>query len=137
MVKESQEAFKLQAKRKSTYFSSRNVEHVRPIFESTWCALLAACSAVIEEQPTETMPGVVALSLRGFANAVHIAAEFGMAVERDAFITMLAKYTYLDSTRAMGRRNVCSQLMCPWPRDPLACASVRTPYSWPSAPHAS
>lgn len=37
MVKESQEAFKAQARKKSTYFSSRNVEHVRLLFESTWC----------------------------------------------------------------------------------------------------
>mgnify|MGYP003312906923 CR=1 FL=1 len=45
MVKESQEAFKLKAKRKSTYYSSHNVEHVRPMFESPWCAMLAACSS--------------------------------------------------------------------------------------------
>ena len=106
MVKESQEAFKLKAKRKSTYFTSHNVEHVRPMFESTWCALLAACSAVMDDQPTEQMPPIVSQALRGFANSIHIAAEFGMPTERDAFITMLAKFTYLDSTKAMGRRNI-------------------------------
>jgi len=108
MVKESQEAFKLKAKRKSTYFTSRTNEHVRPMFESTWCALLAACSAVMEDQLSEATPVVVAVSLRGFANAVHIAAEFGMNTERDAFVTMLAKYTYLESTRQMSWRNVDS-----------------------------
>lgn len=46
------------------------------------------------------------LSLRGFANCVRIAAEFGSNTERDAFITMLAKYTYLESTKAMGKRNI-------------------------------
>ena len=106
MVKESQEAFKLKAKRKSTYFSSRTVEHVRPMFESTWCALLAACSSVMDDNPAEATASVVFLSLRGFANAVHIAAEYGLHVERDAFVTMLAKYTYLESTRAMSWRNV-------------------------------
>ena len=40
MVKESQEAFKTKAKRKSVYFSSRNADHLRPMFESTWCAVL-------------------------------------------------------------------------------------------------
>ena len=108
MVKESQEAFKLKAKRKSTYFSSRNVENVRPMFESTWCALLAACSAVMDDSHAEPTDAVVTLSLRGFANAVHIAADFGMATERDAFVTMLAKFTYLDSTKAMARRNIDS-----------------------------
>ena len=62
------------------------------------CALLAACSSVMDDALTETTPAVVATSLRGFANAVHIAAEFGMHTERDAFVTMLAKYTYLEST---------------------------------------
>lgn len=42
MVKESQEAFKAKARKKSTYFSSRDAEHVRPLFESTWCVQLRA-----------------------------------------------------------------------------------------------
>lgn len=107
MVRDGQEAFKMNAKRKSTYFSSRNVEHVRPMFESTWCALLAACASVMEDR-AEAPSSVTSLSLRGFSNAVHIASEFGMTTERDAFVTMLAKYTYLESTRAMARRNVDS-----------------------------
>ena len=37
---------------------------------------------------------------------VHIAAEFGMQTEREAFVTMLAKYTYLDSAKTMGQRNI-------------------------------
>ena len=118
MVKESQEAFKAKARKKSTYFSSRNVEHVRPLFESIWCALLAACSSVMEEpQPsaTEASETVITTSLRGFANAVHIAAEFGTHTERDAFVTMLAKYTYLESTRAMGKRNVRAASFDPRP----------------------
>eukprot|EP00966_Prymnesium_polylepis_P034127 793478-Prymnesium_polylepis.1 len=92
MVKESQEAFKAKARKKSTYFSSRNVEHVRPLFESIWCALLAACASVMEEPEAPASEPVYQLSLRGFANAVHIAADFGSHTERDAFITMLAKY---------------------------------------------
>ena len=79
MVKESQEAFKLKAKRKSTYFSSRDVEHVRPMFESTWCALLAACSAVLDDGPIEPLPAVVSVALRGFANAVHIMKSLSTA----------------------------------------------------------
>lgn len=106
MVKESQEAFKAKARKKSTYFSSRNVEHVRPLFESVWCAILAACSSVMEDPREETPDAIISLSLRGFANAVHIAAEFGSHTERDAFVTMLAKYTYLDTTKTMGKRNI-------------------------------
>jgi len=106
MVKESQEAFKAKASKKSTYFSSRNVEDVRPLFESTWCALLAACASVMEEPESPSSEAVYALSLRGFANCVHVAAEFGAQTERDAFVTMLAKYTYLESTKMMGKRNI-------------------------------
>ncbi len=106
MVKESQEAFKLKAKRKSNYVTSHSVEAVRPMFESTWCAMLAACSAVMDDQPAEPFPPIVGQALRGFQNSIHVAADFGMQTERDAFITMLAKFTYLDSTKAMGRRNI-------------------------------
>lgn len=106
MVKESQEAFKLKARKKSVYHSSRNVEHVRPMFEASWCALLAACSSVMEDTRDDLSEPVIALTLRGFANGVHIAAEFGMCTERDAFVTMLAKYTYLESAKTMGRRNI-------------------------------
>ena len=68
MVKESQEAFKSKAKRKSVYVSSRSAEHLRPMFESTWCAVLAACSSVIDDPLGEGTPDVVSMSLRGFAN---------------------------------------------------------------------
>ena len=106
MVKRSQELFKAKARKKSVYHSSRSVQHVQPMFEASWCAVLAACSSVMEAPEEETPEAVVALTLRGFANAVHIAAEFGMTVERDAFVTMLAKYTYLESTKPMARRNI-------------------------------
>ena len=78
------------------------------MFESTWCAVLAACSAVLDGgvRGGDARGGGDALTLRGFANAVHIAAEFGMQTERDAFVTMLAKYTYLESTRRCRWRNI-------------------------------
>ena len=104
MVKHSQELFKAKARKKSVYHSSRNAEHLRPMLEGSWCAILAACSSVMEEATDQMSDAVIAL--RGFANAVHIAADFGMCTERDAFVTMLAKYTYLESTKAMRRRNI-------------------------------
>ena len=104
MVKHSQELFKAKARKKSVYHSSRNAEHLRPMLEGSWCAILAACSSVMEEASDQMSDAVIAL--RGFANAVHIAADFGMSTERDAFVTMLAKYTYLESTKAMRRRNI-------------------------------
>jgi brefeldin A-inhibited guanine nucleotide-exchange protein len=106
MVKESQEAFKLKAKSKTKFVTSKDAEAVRPMFESTWCAMLAACSAVMDDQPTEPFPPIVGQAIRGFENAIHVAADFGMQTERDAFITMLVKFTYLDSTKTMGKRNI-------------------------------
>eukprot|EP00967_Tisochrysis_lutea_P123999 scaffold206989_cov27-Tisochrysis_lutea.AAC.2 len=106
MVKESQELFKAKARVKSVYHSSRNVEHARPMFEASWCALLASWTSVMEESADDVPDELVGLVMRGFANAVHIAAEFGMQTEREAFVTMLAKYTYLDSAKTMGQRNI-------------------------------
>ena len=105
MVKHSQELFKAKARKKSVYHSSRNAEHLRPMLEGSWCAILAACSSVMEEPSDQSDPNAT-IALRGFSNAVHIAAEFNMGTERDAFVTMLAKYTYLESTKAMRRRNI-------------------------------
>merc|ERR1719310_891832 len=56
--------------------------------------------------PSDQSDGSATIALRGFSNAVHIAAEFNMGTERDAFVTMLAKYTFLESTKAMRRRNI-------------------------------
>eukprot|EP00962_Isochrysis_galbana_P037861 scaffold13315_cov115-Isochrysis_galbana.AAC.6 len=106
MVKQSQELFKAKARVKSVYHSSRNVEHARPMFETSWCALLASWTSVMEESADDVPDELVNLVMRGFANAVHIAAEFGMHTEREAFVTMLAKYTYLDSHKTMGQRNI-------------------------------
>ena len=70
-----------------------NCSRVRTV--PSWQAALAACSAVMDGVVTDATPAVVTTSLRGFSNSVHIASEFGMSTERDAFVTMLAKYTYL------------------------------------------
>ena len=75
------------------------------MLEGSWCAILAACSSVMEEPSDQSDPSAT-IALRGFSNAVHIAAEFNMPTERDAFVTMLAKYTYLDSGKTMGGRNI-------------------------------
>ena len=63
MVKRSQELFKAKARKKSVYHSSRSVQHVQPMFEASWCAVLAACSSVMEAPEEETPEAVVALTL--------------------------------------------------------------------------
>eukprot|EP00121_Abeoforma_whisleri_P011607 Awhi_evm1s10712 len=41
---------------------------------------------------------IVRLCLQGFEHAVHISAFFGLDLERDAFVSSLAKFTSLLST---------------------------------------
>ena len=68
--------------------------HVSLMFKAAWCPLLAAFSVIMEECDD---PQIIELVLRGFIAAVHIGSSFFMDVERDAFVSTLAKFTLLHT----------------------------------------
>lgn len=77
--------------------------HVRPMFEAVWLSLLAALSGPLHE--TDQLD-VVELCLEGFKCAIRIACFFDMELERNAFVTTLAKFTFLNNLGEMRSKNM-------------------------------
>lgn len=78
---------------------------VRPMFETVWAPLLASCSVIFESSDA---PVAIQLCLNSFKHAIHLSARLNMPSERDAFVTVLAKFTALHTTasRVMRAKNI-------------------------------
>lgn len=79
--------------------------HVRPMFETVWAPLLACCSVIFESSDS---PVAIQLCLNSFKHAIHLASRLNMPAERDAFVTVLSKFTALHNTgsRLMRSKNI-------------------------------
>eukprot|EP00004_Rigifila_ramosa_P010008 TRINITY_DN2179_c0_g1_i5.p1 TRINITY_DN2179_c0_g1~~TRINITY_DN2179_c0_g1_i5.p1 ORF type:complete len:2300 (+),score=531.60 TRINITY_DN2179_c0_g1_i5:376-6900(+) len=85
------------------YYRGREVQHIRPIFETCWYGMLAAFSQRLEH---EDDPHVVQQCLAGFLYSVKISSLFYLETERNAFISALAKFTMLHTTAEIRAKNV-------------------------------
>ena len=73
------------------------------MFEVAWMSFLAGISGPL--QSTDNLE-VVELCLDGFKHAIRIAAFFDMELERNAFVTTLAKFTFLNNLGEMKVKNM-------------------------------
>jgi brefeldin A-inhibited guanine nucleotide-exchange protein len=73
------------------------------MFEVAWMSFLAGISGPL--QSTDNLE-VVELCLDGFKHAIRIAAFFDMELERNAFVTTLAKFTFLNNLGEMKAKNM-------------------------------
>lgn len=73
------------------------------MFEVAWIPVLAGLSGPL--QGTDDLD-VVELCLDGFKSAIRIACFFNMELERNAFITTLAKFTFLNNLGEMKTKNM-------------------------------
>merc|ERR1719408_267598 len=89
--------------KKSVYVAAQNVEHVRPLFEVACWPMLATLAVLLEMQE---QPASVDLCIEGFKHCIRIAARFDMDTERDAFVSSLAKFTYLTTLKEMKQKNI-------------------------------
>jgi brefeldin A-inhibited guanine nucleotide-exchange protein len=85
------------------FYSASHFVHVRPMFEVAWIPVLAGISGPLQQ--TEDM-GVVELCLDGFKNAIRIVCFFDLELERNAFVTTLAKFTFLNNLGEMKAKNM-------------------------------
>ncbi|PWN38087.1 Sec7-domain-containing protein, partial [Meira miltonrushii] len=85
------------------FYSASHFEHVRPMFEVAWMAFLSGISGPLQETDD---PEVVGLCLDAFKDAIRIVCLFGMELERNAFVTTLAKFTFLNNLGEMKGKNV-------------------------------
>ncbi|OCH90953.1 hypothetical protein OBBRIDRAFT_887302 [Obba rivulosa] len=85
------------------FFSASHFVHVRPMFEVAWIPFLAGISGPLQE--TDDLE-VVELCLEGFKNAIKIVCFFDLELERNAFVTTLAKFTFLNNLGEMKTKNM-------------------------------
>ncbi|KAI0326659.1 hypothetical protein GY45DRAFT_1258565 [Cubamyces sp. BRFM 1775] len=85
------------------FFSASHFVHVRPMFEVAWIPFLAGLSGPLQD--TDDLE-VVELCLQGFKAAIHIACFFDLELERNAFISTLAKFTFLNNLGEMKTKNM-------------------------------
>ncbi|CAG8450041.1 3698_t:CDS:10 [Acaulospora colombiana] len=87
----------------TTFYSASHFEHVRPMFSVAWMPVLAGLSGPLQD--TEDME-TANLALEGFKLAIRIICLFDMELERNAFVTTLAKFTFLNNLGEMKPKNV-------------------------------
>jgi brefeldin A-inhibited guanine nucleotide-exchange protein len=85
------------------FFNASHFVHVRPMFEVAWIPFLAGLSGPL--QNTDDME-VIDLCLDGFKNAIRIVCFFDLELERNAFVTTLAKFTFLNNLGEMKAKNM-------------------------------
>lgn len=85
------------------FFNASHFVHVKPMFEVAWIPVLAGLSGPL--QSTDDLE-IVELCLDGFKSAIRIVCYFDMELERNAFVTTLAKFTFLNNLGEMKTKNM-------------------------------
>lgn len=85
------------------FYSASRLEHVRFMFEVAWMPFLAGISGPLQE--TDDLE-VVEQCLEGLRAAIKIVCLFDMDLERNAFVSTLAKFTHLNNLAEMRPKNM-------------------------------
>ncbi|PIA25663.1 hypothetical protein AQUCO_10900008v1 [Aquilegia coerulea] len=104
LIKNIQEQFRAKTgKSESIYYGVTDAAILRFMVEVCWAPMLAAFSMTLDQSDDK----VAAFQcLLGFRYAVHVTAVMGMQTQRDAFVTSVAKFTYLHNAADMKQKNV-------------------------------
>ncbi|KAK9690898.1 hypothetical protein RND81_09G161900 [Saponaria officinalis] len=106
LIKNIQEQFKAKSgKSESVFYAVSDVSILRFMAEVCWGPMLAAFSMTLDRIDDKL---VTLECLQGFRFSVHVTAVLGMQTQRDAFVTTLAKFTYLHCAVDMKQKNVDS-----------------------------
>ncbi|GBM40043.1 Brefeldin A-inhibited guanine nucleotide-exchange protein 1 [Araneus ventricosus] len=76
------------------FTSAKHLEHVRPMFKTVWSPFLAAFSVGLQDCDDSE---IAALCLDGIRCAIRITCIFHMAMERNAYVQALARFTLLTA----------------------------------------
>ncbi|KAI9292157.1 Sec7-domain-containing protein [Neoconidiobolus thromboides FSU 785] len=85
------------------FYSASHFEHVRPMFEVSWMAFLAALSAPLKESDDEE---TINMCLEGFSYAIHVAGFFDLELARSALVTTLSNFSFLSDISEMKSKNI-------------------------------
>ncbi|CAI0471294.1 unnamed protein product [Linum tenue] len=104
LIRHIQEQFRAKsAKSESVYHVVTDAAILRFMVEVCWGPMLAAFSMTLGQSDDKL---ATSQCLQGFRYAVHVTAVMGMQTQRDAFVTSLAKFTYLHCAADMKQKNV-------------------------------
>ncbi|XP_050226657.1 brefeldin A-inhibited guanine nucleotide-exchange protein 1 isoform X2 [Mercurialis annua] len=104
LIRRIQEEFKAKSgKSESVYHVVTDATILRFMIEVCWGPMLAAFSMTLDQSDDKL---ATSQCLQGFRYAVHVTAAMGMQTQRDAFVTSIAKFTYLHNAADMKQKNV-------------------------------
>ncbi|GKV00013.1 hypothetical protein SLEP1_g12776 [Rubroshorea leprosula] len=103
IIKQTQAIILNQGAKRGVFYTSKQIEIVRPMVEAVGWPLLATFSVTMEE--SENKPRVV-LCMEGFKAGIHITHVLGMDTMRFAFLTSLVRFTFLHAPKEMHSKNV-------------------------------
>ncbi|KAK9286659.1 hypothetical protein L1049_015059 [Liquidambar formosana] len=104
LIRHIQEQFKAQSgKSGPIFYAVTDAAILRFMVEVCWGPMLAAFSVTLDQSDDRV---ATAQSLQGFRHAVHVTAVMGMQTQRDAFVTSVAKFTFLHCVADMKQKNV-------------------------------
>ncbi|XP_034700058.1 brefeldin A-inhibited guanine nucleotide-exchange protein 5 isoform X2 [Vitis riparia] len=103
IIKQTQAIFRNQGAKRGVFYSSQQIELVRPMVEAVGWPLLATFSVTMEEG--DNKPRVL-LCMEGFRAGIHITHVIGMDTMRYAFLTSLVRFTFLHAPKEMRSKNV-------------------------------
>lgn len=88
---------------RAVYYAVADPTILRFMVEVCWGPMLAAFSVTLDQIDDKE---ATSQCLQGFRHAVHVTAVMGMQTQRDAFVTTVAKFTYLHCAADMKQKNV-------------------------------
>ncbi|KAK9274482.1 hypothetical protein L1049_021730 [Liquidambar formosana] len=103
IIRQTQAIFRNQGSTRGVFYTSQQIELVRPMVEAVGWPLLATFSVTMEEG--DNKPRVV-LCMEGFKAGIRITHVLGMDTMRYAFLTSLVRFTFLHAPKEMRSKNV-------------------------------
>ncbi|KAF7084153.1 hypothetical protein CFC21_087832 [Triticum aestivum] len=104
LIKNIQEKFKAKsAKSESVFYVITDTTILRFMMEVCWAPMMAAFSMTLDQCDDKA---ATSQCLQGFRYAVHVTSVMCMQTQRDAFVTSVAKFTYLHCVADMKQKNV-------------------------------
>ncbi|XVE93040.1 hypothetical protein REPUB_Repub01dG0155800 [Reevesia pubescens] len=104
LIRHIQEQFKAKSgKSESVYHAVSDIAILRFMVEVCWGPMLAAFSVTLDQSDDRL---ATTQCLQGFRHAVHVTSVMSMQTQRDAFVTSVAKFTFLHCAADMKQKNV-------------------------------
>ncbi|XP_047330350.1 brefeldin A-inhibited guanine nucleotide-exchange protein 5-like isoform X2 [Impatiens glandulifera] len=103
IIKQTQTIIRNQGGKRGVFYTSNQIEIVRPMVEAVGWPLLATFSVTMGEG--ENKPRVI-LCMEGFKAGIQIAHVLGMDTMRYAFLTSLIRFNFLHAPKDMRSKNV-------------------------------